>query len=79
MNRPYEGRYDRSPFPKRSKTLIKKATEIAEVSNADVYLLLVYRNEAWEYNSSDDPSWPPTGESLVGIHKVSHPTYTKIH
>lgn len=78
MNRASGERYDRSPFPKRSKTLIKKASELAQVSNADVYLLLVYRNEAWEYNSSSDPSWPPTGEFLVGIHKISHLAYTKI-
>lgn len=69
MNRPSEGQYDRSPFPKRSKTLLRKASELAEFSDADVYLLLAYRNEAWEYNSSTDSSWPPMGESLVGIHE----------
>jgi len=59
---------------KRTKSLFKKANELALITNAQVYLV-INRNAKYQiYKSTDQPGWPPSEQEIVshsdGLKKV---------
>ncbi|KAJ5641199.1 hypothetical protein N7490_005199 [Penicillium lividum] len=64
MGGPDKKRNARNRFMKRCKTLRSKASQLADLCDAKVYLFV--KDERWSfvYNSVDDGSWPPPNELL---------------
>lgn len=71
MGGPDLDRNARVKFTKRSKTLKRKAHELAESCDADVYLFIAHPREYYAYNSADDNSWPPPDEVLVKMTRLN--------
>lgn len=69
MGGPDPGGPDRTTFQKRSKTVLKKADELATFCGADVYLIIDHPRATMAYNSVRDRHWPPPDEFLVNVLK----------
>ena len=69
MGGPDPGRENRMTFKKRTRTLIKKAHELAALSGANVYFIIDHPRATVVYNSVEDERrhWPPPDEFLVEL------------
>lgn len=67
MGGPDPGRESRMTFKKRTRTLIKKAHELATFSGANVYFVIHHPRATVAYNSVQEEGrhWPPADELLV--------------
>ena len=73
MGGPDPGRENRMTFKKRTRTLIKKAHELATFSGADVYFVIHHPRATLAYNSVQEERrhWPPADELLVFLFSFS--------
>ena len=73
MGGPDPGRERRMTFKKRTRTLIKKAHELATFSGADVYFVIHHPRATLAYNSVQEERrhWPPADELLVFLFSFS--------
>lgn len=53
-------------FLKRKASLLKKGNELKELCEAEVYIVVYRHGKYHVYSSSEQPSWPPSPNSLVG-------------
>ena len=67
MGGPDGARRSRVQFTKRCKTLKRKAHELADFCDANVYLVIIHPRENYTYNSASSRSWPPPDEELVSV------------
>ena len=67
MGGPDPGRERRMTFKKRTRTVVKKAHELATLSGANVYFIIDHPRATVAYNSVEDEGrhWPPPDEFLV--------------
>ena len=68
MGGPDPGRERRMTFKKRTRTVVKKAHELATLSGANVYLIIDHPRATVAYNSVEDERRhcpPPLDEFLV--------------
>lgn len=77
MGGPDPDRNSRVKFLKRCKTLKNKAHQLAQLCDADVYLLIIHPRERYAYNSTGDRSWPPSDEVLVSAARSDQEFQTK--
>lgn len=52
-------------FCKRKGSLMKKANELAELCETDIYVLLARKNKYYVYKSKEKQNWPPAAEIIV--------------
>lgn len=70
MGGPDPGRQQRMTFTKRSRTMLKKAHELATLSGANVYFIIDHPRATVSYNSVEEGRhWPPPDELLVSLLK----------
>jgi hypothetical protein len=56
---------DREKARKRTKSLLKKMNELAQIADAKIYFV-IDRNERYQiYKSTDQPGWPPSEQEMV--------------
>jgi len=52
-------------FRKRRGNLLKKANELAWMTEAKVYIVLQERGKFYTYKSTEDQHWPPSEDTIV--------------
>lgn len=50
---------------KRTKNLFKKANELAQIADANVYIIVNRGGKYQIYRSTDQPGWPPSEQEMV--------------
>ena len=71
MGGPDPNRNERNLFKKRSKTLAKKSRELARLSGAKVYLLIMHERANIVYNSNREKNFPPPDNTLVSPFRLT--------
>jgi len=57
----------REKFRKRSASWFRKGNELAQVTEADIYIVIRQGNKYYTYKSTDRPGWPPSEEDIVSL------------
>jgi len=60
-----KGRATDEKFRKRKNNILKKGNELRLLCEADVYILLRRKGRYYTYNSTNQPSWPPSSDEIV--------------
>jgi len=55
----------REKFRKRSSSWFRKGNELAQVTGADIYIVIRHGNKYYTYKSTDRPGWPPSEQDIV--------------
>ena len=55
---------------KRTKSLFRKANELAQITDANVYVVIDRSGKYQVYRSTDEPGWPPSQEEMVRHHVI---------
>ncbi|KAK3169321.1 hypothetical protein OEA41_008704 [Lepraria neglecta] len=50
---------------KRTKSLFKKANELAQIADADIYIVINRGGKYQIYRSNDQPGWPPSEQEMA--------------
>ena len=58
---------DQEKFQGRLACLRKKAHEIAQRCESDVYVVLRRKDRYYTYKSINSPTWPPSEQQIVGL------------
>ena len=54
-------------FRKRKNSLMRKASDLHQLYDADVFVLFFRRGKYYVLTSADDGAWPPTFEQVVRL------------
>ncbi|KAF2158769.1 hypothetical protein M409DRAFT_30727 [Zasmidium cellare ATCC 36951] len=68
-------------FRKRSRTVEKKADEIAKLSGAQVYVVMLHHGQFYVYTSHNTNAWPPSKDQIdqsFPVPKRTAPTNFKV-
>ena len=65
-----KGRATDEKFRKRKNNILKKGDELRLLCEADVYILLHRKGRYYTYNSTNQPSWPPSSDEIVNTLEV---------
>ncbi len=64
---------------KRTQSLFRKANELAQIADANIYVV-INRNDKYQiYKSTDQPGWPPSEQEMVRPHDATLPTMLDNH
>ena len=55
----------REKFRKRSSSWFRKGNELAQMTGADIYIVIRHGNKYYTYKSTDRPGWPPSEQDIV--------------
>ena len=55
----------REKFRKRSSSFFRKANELSQVAEADIYVVIRRDDKYYIYKSTDRPGWPPSQQDIV--------------
>ena len=55
----------REKFRKRSSSWFRKGNELAQMTGADIYIVIRQGNKYYTYKSTDQPGWPPSEQDIV--------------
>ncbi len=50
---------------KRTKSLFRKANELAQIADANIYVVIARSGKYQIYRSTDQPGWPPSEQEMV--------------
>ena len=59
-------RREREMFRKRKMCHLRKANELAQKCNADVYMIICRKDRYYTYSSTERKGWPPDDKLIVG-------------
>lgn len=76
---PKTGKQAGEKFRRRKASLASKSKELAELCDADVYLLIRRNRKFYTYSSTEELSWPPSADELVGSHYHGYTTWMLIY
>ena len=60
---------------KRTKSLFRKANELAQIADANIYLVIDRSGKYQIYKSTDEPGWPPSEQEMVRRPSSMVPTF----
>ena len=64
---------------KRTQSLFRKANELAQIADANIYVV-INRNDKYQiYKSTDQPGWPPSEQEMVRPQDATLPTMLDNH
>jgi hypothetical protein len=69
---PKKGKQAAEKFRRRKASLASKSKELAELCDADVYLLIRRNRKFYVYSSTEELSWPPSADELVGSYHLEY-------
>ena len=61
----------REKFRKRSSSFFRKANELAQLAEAQIYVVILRNNRYYTYKSTEQPNWPPSESDIVGVPKFA--------
>lgn len=56
---------------KRTKSLFNKANELAQIADANIYIVVDRSGKYQIYRSTDQPGWPPSEQEMVSHQDAS--------
>jgi SRF-type transcription factor (DNA-binding and dimerisation domain) len=61
----------REKFRKRSSSWFRKGNELAQMTGADIYIVICHGNKYYTYKSTDRPGWPPSEQDIVSRSQIA--------